>query len=25
LHLNNQGYLVWRSALQLFSQMQLKD
>lgn len=25
LHLNDQGYLVWRSALQLFSQMQLKD
>lgn len=25
LHLNAQGYLVWRSALQLFSQMQLKD
>ena len=25
LHLNNQGYLVWRSALQLFDQMQLKN
>ena len=25
LHLNDQGYLVWRSALQLFSQMQLKN
>lgn len=24
LHLNEQGYLVWRSALQLFSQMELK-
>lgn len=25
LHLNDQGYLVWRSALQLFGQMQLKN
>ncbi|MEG3906503.1 SGNH/GDSL hydrolase family protein [Microcoleus sp. Pol12B5] len=25
LHLNDQGYLVWRSALQLFDQMQLKN
>ncbi|NJK68038.1 MAG: GDSL family lipase [Microcoleus sp. CSU_2_2] len=25
LHLNEQGYLVWRSALQLFSQIQLKN
>ena len=25
LHLNNQGYLVWRSALQMFDQMQLKN
>ena len=25
LHLNDRGYLVWRSALQMFSQMQLKN
>lgn len=25
LHLNERGYLVWRSALQLFSQIQLKN
>lgn len=25
LHLNERGYLVWRSALQMFSQMQLKN
>jgi len=25
LHLNEQGYLVWRSALQLFGQIQLKN
>ncbi len=25
LHLNDRGYLVWRSALQLFGQMQLKN
>ncbi len=25
LHLNDQGYLVWRSALQLFGQMQLNN
>ncbi len=25
LHLNDQGYLVWRSALQLFGQIQLKN
>lgn len=25
LHLNDRGYLVWRSALQLFSQIQLKN
>ncbi len=25
LHLNDRGYLVWRSALQLFDQMQLKN
>lgn len=25
LHLNDRGYLVWRSALQMFNQMQLKD
>ncbi|HSF75245.1 MAG TPA: SGNH/GDSL hydrolase family protein [Microcoleus sp.] len=25
LHLNDQGYLVWRSALQLFDQMQLNN
>ena len=25
LHLNDRGYLVWRSALQMFNQMQLKN